>query len=199
VWARRREAWIVEDDYDAEYRYDRQPVGALQGMARERVVYAGSVSKTLAPALRIGWIVLPAALADSAARRRARVDRGQPVLTQLTLADLIARGELDRHLRRTRRRYRDRRDALVAAVTRELPGARIDGIAAGLHALVRLPQGCDERATVRAAGERGIALEGLAGFSRSAKPAQPALVLGYANLPEPSIARGIAELAGALR
>ena len=198
-WARRREAWIVEDDYDAEYRYDRQPVGALQGMAPERVVYAGSVSKTLAPALRIGWIVLPAALADSAARRRARVDRGQPVLTQLTLADLIARGELDRHLRRTRRRYRDRRDALVTAVTRELPGARIDGIAAGLHALVRLPQGCDERATVRAAGERGIALEGLTGFSHSAKPAQPALVLGYANLPEPSIARGIAELAGALR
>ena len=198
-WARARRAWIVEDDYDAEYRYDRQPVGALQGMDPDRVLYAGSVSKTLAPALRLGWIVLPSALAEAASRRQATVDRGQPVLTQLTLADLIARGELDRHLRRTRRRYRDRRDALVAAVTRELPGARIEGIAAGLHALVRLPAGCDERATVSAALERGIALEGLEDFARAPGSSSPGLVLGYGNLTEPAIARGIAELAGALR
>ncbi len=198
-WARARDAWIVEDDYDAEYRYDRQPVGALQGMASDRVVYAGSVSKSLAPALRIGWMVLPAALAEAAARRRARVDRGQPVLTQLTLADLIARGELDRHLRRTRRRYRSRRDALVAAVAAELAGASVDGIAAGLHAVLRLPCGADEAATVAAAAERGVALDGLAAFCRSPVARPPALVLGYASMPEPAIARGIAELAAALR
>jgi GntR family transcriptional regulator/MocR family aminotransferase len=198
-WARERDAWIVEDDYDAEYRYDRQPVGALQGMAPDRVVYAGSVSKTLAPALRIGWIVLPAALAEAAAQRRARVDRGQPLLTQLTLADLIARGELDRHLRRSRRRYRSRRDALVAAVAAELPGTGVAGIAAGLHAVVRMAPGVDEAATVAAAAARGVALEGLAAFRRSPAPQPPALVLGYGNLAEPAIARGIAELAGALR
>lgn len=198
-WARRRDAVVVEDDYDAEYRYDRDPVGALQGMARDRVVYAGSVSKTLAPALRLGWLLLPERLAEAAVRRRTRADRGEPLLPQLALADLIARGELDRHLRRTRRRYRTRRDALVAAVAAELPGASVEGIAAGLHAVVRLPAGADEVATVRAAGERGIALEGLAGFRRAGPPTHPALVVGYANLPEQTIARGIAELAKAVR
>jgi GntR family transcriptional regulator/MocR family aminotransferase len=198
-WARRRDAVVVEDDYDAEYRYDRDPVGALQGMAADRVVYAGSTSKTLAPALRLGWVVLPPGLAEAAARCATRADRGGPLLAALTLADLIARGDLDRHLRRTRRRYRSRRDALVAAVSAELDGARVEGIAAGLHAVVRLPAGADETATVRAAAERGIALEGLASFRRTAQTAQPALVLGYANLSEQEIARGIAEIAEAIR
>jgi GntR family transcriptional regulator/MocR family aminotransferase len=198
-WARRREAVVVEDDYDAEYRYDRDPVGALQGMAPERVVYAGSASKTLAPALRLGWLLLPAQLAEAAARRGALIDRGEPLLAQLTFADLIARGELDRHLRRTRRRYRARRDALVAAVGASLPGCTVEGIAAGLHAVVRLPAAADEAATVRAAAERGIALDGLARFHRASRPAHPGLVLGYANLSEPAIARGIAELGRALR
>jgi GntR family transcriptional regulator/MocR family aminotransferase len=198
-WARERDAIVVEDDYDAEYRYDRDPVGALQGMAPDRVAYAGSVSKTLAPALRLGWLLLPAALAEAAARCRTRADRAEPLLAQLTLADLIARGDLDRHLRRTRRRYRSRRDALVVAVAAELDGAQVEGIAAGLHAVVRLPAGADEAATVRAAAERGIALEGLASFRRTPRPAQPALVLGYANLSEQAISRGIAEIAGAIR
>jgi GntR family transcriptional regulator/MocR family aminotransferase len=198
-WARHREAFVVEDDYDAEYRYDREPVGAVQGMAPERVVYAGSVSKTLAPALRIGWLVLPERLAEPAAGRRLEDDRGGPLLDQLTLADLVAGGELDRHLRRTRRRYRARRDALVAAVASELPGGAVEGIAAGLHAVVRLPAGCDEAATVAAAAERGIALDGLASFFAAGRSPHPALVLGYANLSEPAIARGIAELGRALR
>jgi GntR family transcriptional regulator/MocR family aminotransferase len=198
-WARRSDAIVVEDDYDAEYRYDRDPVGALQGMAPDRVVYAGSASKTLAPALRLGWLLLPAGLAEAAGRHRALADRGEPLLAQLTFADLVARGELDRHLRRTRRRYRARRDALVAAVAASLPGATVKGIAAGLHAVVRLPDGCDEAATVLAAAEHGIALEGLGSFHRLGASAQPSLVLGYANLTEPAIARGIAELARALR
>jgi GntR family transcriptional regulator/MocR family aminotransferase len=198
-WARRRKTFVVEDDYDAEYRYDREPVGALQAMAPERVVYAGSVSKTLAPALRIGWLVLPERLVEPAAKQRFEADRGGPLLDQLTLADLVARGELDRHLRRTRRRYRARRDALVAAVASELPGGAVEGIAAGLHAVVRLPAGCDEEATVAAAADRGIALDGLASFFARGRSPHPAVVLGYANLPEPAIARGISELAGALR
>jgi GntR family transcriptional regulator/MocR family aminotransferase len=198
-WARRSDAVIVEDDYDAEYRYDRDPVGALQGMAPDRVVYAGSASKTLAPALRLGWLLLPRGLADAAARHRALIDCGEPLLAQLTFADLVARGELDRHLRRTRRRYRARRDALVAAVAASLPGSSVEGIAAGLHAVVRLPVGADESATVDAAAERGIALEGLGPFHRAGTSAHPSLVLGYANLPEPAIARGIAELASAVR
>ena len=198
-WARRHDAVIVEDDYDAEYRYDREPVGALQGMAPEHVVYAGSVSKTLAPALRIGWLVLPERLAGPAARRRREQERGGPLLDQLTLADLVVSGELDRHLRRTRRRYRARRDTLVAAIAAELPGATVEGIAAGLHAVVRLPAGTSEAATVAAAASRGIALDGLARFCADRRSSHPALVLGYGNLPEPAIARGIAELAGALR
>jgi GntR family transcriptional regulator/MocR family aminotransferase len=198
-WARRRDAYVVEDDYDAEYRYDREPVGAVQGMAPERVVYAGSASKTLAPALRIGWLVLPERLAEPTARRRLHDDRGRPLFDQLTLADLVAAGELDRHLRRTRRRYRARRDALVGAVATSLPGGAVEGIAAGLHAVVRLPGACDEAATVAAVADRGIALDGLASFFAAGRSPHPAVVLGYANLPEPSIARGIAELARALR
>ncbi len=198
-WARDRDTVVVEDDYDAEYRYDRDPVGALQGMAPEHVVYAGSVSKMLAPALRIGWLVLPPSLAAQAAEYKRRTDRAESLLTQLTLADLVARGDLDRHLRRTRRRYRARRDALVAAITAELPDARVEGVAAGLHAVARLPAGADEAATVRTAAQRGIALDGLASFVRGPSAPPPSLVLGYGNLPEPAIARGIAELARALR
>ena len=197
-WASRRDAFVVEDDYDAEYRFDRDPVGALQGMAPDRVIYAGSASKTLAPALRLGWLLVPAQLAEATAGHRWRADRGAPLLDQLALADLIVHGELDRHLRRTRRRYRDRRDALVAAVSTQLPGASVEGIAAGLHAIVRLPATVDEAATVLAAARHGVALDGLAGFCHATPPPHPALVVGYGNLSEAAIARGIAELARAL-
>jgi GntR family transcriptional regulator/MocR family aminotransferase len=194
-WAREREAIVVEDDYDAEYRYDRDPVGALQGMAPERVVYAGSASKTLAPAVRLGWLVLPPSLAAAVVQGQARAGTGAALLDQLALARFIASGQLDRHLRRTRRAYRSRRDALLAAVAANLAGAEVEGIAAGLHAVVRLPAGADERATVLAARGRGIAVEGLGEFRHSPAAAPAALVLGYANLPEPAIARAIRELA----
>ena len=193
-WAEETGALVIEDDYDAEHRYDREPVGALQGLAPERVAYLGSPSKTLAPSLRLGWAVLPSALAGPVGEEKLRADLGSPVLDQLALADFIERGELDRHLRRTRRSYRRRRDALVGALARLLPAARVTGIAAGLHALVLLPEGTDEAALVERALERGIALAPLAPM-RVAAPGPPGVLIGYANVAETAIERGVAELA----
>jgi 2-(1,2-epoxy-1,2-dihydrophenyl)acetyl-CoA isomerase len=148
-WATHADGLVLEDDYDAEYRYDRAPVGAVQGLAPERVVYAGSVSKTLAPALRLGWLVVPERLIAELARAKAEDDLGTPVLEQLALADFLERGQLDRHLRRTRLTYRRRRDALIEALARHLPDARPSGIAAGLHLVAHLPAGTDEGAVAR--------------------------------------------------
>jgi GntR family transcriptional regulator/MocR family aminotransferase len=184
---------VIEDDYDAEYRYDREPVGALQGLAPERVAYAGCASKVLAPGLRLGWLVLPSALVDAVTREKALDDLGTPVLDQLALADFLERGELDRHLRRMRPRYRARRDALVAALARELPDWRVGGVAAGLHLLASLPDDLDERGFLAAARERGLVLHGL-GWFRVA-PGSPGVALGYGALTPAAIEHGIGELA----
>jgi GntR family transcriptional regulator/MocR family aminotransferase len=198
AWARSAGGLVVEDDYDAEYRYDRDPVGALQGLAPDLVCYAGSVSKTLAPALRIGWMVPPPTLRPLLARAKADDDLGCPTLEQLALADLLDSGAYDRHLRRSRARYRRRRDALVAALDRHAPGLRVDGTAAGLHAVVELGQGVDEAELVRrAAVEAGVGLHGLAPW-RAAAGGAPGLVLGYASLTEHQIAEGIRRVAGLL-
>jgi GntR family transcriptional regulator / MocR family aminotransferase len=178
-WARRTGALVVEDDYDAEYRYDRHPVGALQGLAPDHVAHVHSVSKTLAPALRLGWAALPARLVGAVAEEKRLSDLGTPVLEQLTLAAFLERGELDRHLRRTRPVYRRRRDALTAT----LDGLTIDGIAAGLHALVRLPPGCSEAGVVAAARRAGIAVDAL-GPHVAGRARDPALLLGYTRLAE---------------
>jgi GntR family transcriptional regulator / MocR family aminotransferase len=184
--ARSDELWVIEDDYDAEHRYDRAPVGALQAIAPDRVVSLGSVSKTLAPALRLGWLVTPAGLRPHALAARAALDRGAPTIDQLALADFIARGALDRHVRRSRRTYRRRRDALVAA----LPQARVGGIAAGLHLTLAIDN--DELAVQAAAARRGVAVDTL-GRHRIA-PGDPALLLGYGNLSEGAIAPAVARL-----
>jgi GntR family transcriptional regulator/MocR family aminotransferase len=194
-WAERRDAFVIEDDYDAEYRYDRDPVGALQGLAPERVVYAGCASKVLAPGLRLGWLVLPSALTGPVAGEKALEDLGTPVLDQLALAELLERGELDRHLRRMRPRYRARRDALVAALARELPAWRVSGVAAGLHLLALLPGTADEAAFLAAAGERGLRLHGLSWFQVA--PGPPGVVLGYGALTPEAIAHGVARMAAA--
>jgi GntR family transcriptional regulator / MocR family aminotransferase len=199
AWLREHDAVAIEDDYDAEYRYDRAAIGALQGLEPERVVYAGSASKTLAPALRMGWLVVPRRLREGVAWEKLLADRGTSRIDQRAFADFLARGELDRHLRRMRARYRERRDALVAAFAQELPEAEVRGIAAGLHAVVELPAG-DEPAAIRAeARRRRIELETMHDYwpERAGRP--PVLLLGYAQTPEPAIRAGVRELAEVVR
>jgi GntR family transcriptional regulator / MocR family aminotransferase len=197
-WAEARGALIVEDDYDAEYRYDRAPIGAMQGLAPDRVVYAGTASKTLAPGLRLGWLIAPPDLVGPLAEAKALADRGSPVLDQLAFADFLHRGEFDRHLRRMRPLYRRRRDALLAALREHLPELEPAGIAAGLHLVAYLPGDLDETEVVRAAAERGIAVHGLAPY-RLSDGGRPGLIFGYATLEEATIRSGVAVLAGAIR
>ncbi len=197
-WAARADAFVVEDDYDAEFRFDRAPLGALQGLAPERVVYLGTVSKSLAPALRLGWIVLPSRLLDAVARRKLLSDHGSATIDQLALARLLESGAYDRHLRAARRRYRARRDALASAVARHLPGARVTGLAAGLHATVRLAEPVDQIALARAAAGRSVGVYPLGYAYMEPRPVEDGLVLGYANLAEPAIEEGIRRLAQAL-
>lgn len=196
-WAAHTGALVLEDDYDAEFRYDRQPVGAVQGLAPELVAYAGSISKTLAPGLRLGWLVVPEGLLDAVTAAKASDDLGTPVVEQLALADFLERGELDRHLRRTRAVYRRRRDVLVAVLARLLPECAVAGVAAGLHLVVRLPAGSDEQAVLAAARSRGLGLSGIS--EHRLAPGPPALLLGYGRLPEPAVEAAVRRLADSLR
>ena len=197
-WAGATGGLLIEDDYDAEYRYDRAPLAAVQGLAPDRVVYMGTVSKTLAPALRLGWLVAPAHLVELIVEQRNLADHGCPTLDQLALAHLLESGAYDRHLRQARRRYRARRDALVRAVARHLPGARVTGLAAGLHAIVRLDREVDGQELIEAARRRSVAVYPLGYAYMQARAVHDGLVLGYANLVEPAIEEGIRRLARAL-
>jgi GntR family transcriptional regulator / MocR family aminotransferase len=196
-WAAERGAVVIEDDYDAEYRYDRTPVGALQGLAPDRVVYAGSASKTLAPGLRLGWFAMPEHLAEPMAAAKIAADRGSPALEQLALADLIARGEFDRHLRRMRPVYRRRRDALLAALARRLPWLEPAGVSAGLHLVTWLPPDLDEAAVVEAAAHAGVGIEGVTPY-RISHSGPGGLIFGYATVNEQAIAEGVDILARAI-
>ncbi|MGD1056900.1 MAG: PLP-dependent aminotransferase family protein [Solirubrobacteraceae bacterium] len=198
AWAADSERLIVEDDYDAEYRYDRAPLGALQGLAPDRVIYMGTVSKTLGPALRLGWMVLPARLRDTVVGHKLLCDHGLPTIDQLALAQLLESGSYDRHLRQARRRYRSRRDALVEAVARHLPGARVEGLAAGLHATVLLGDEVDGIGIVQAAARHSVGVYPLGYSYMEPQQKHRGLVLGYANLAEPAIEEGIRRLALAL-
>jgi len=194
-WAVRNNAIVTEDDYDAEYRYDRDPVGALQGLAPDHVIYAGSASKILAPGLRLGWLLLPGHLTGALSSEKTHADLGSDVTAQLALANFIETGELDRHLRRTRRTYRARRAALIDAIHTHLPDAQIQGVAAGLHVLAILPSETSETKLTAAAAARGVSVHGLSRHRANPTAGPPGLILGYANLPEPAIKRGIRELA----
>jgi GntR family transcriptional regulator/MocR family aminotransferase len=194
-WAAAHDGYVIEDDYDAEFRYDdRDPVGAVQGLAADRVVAIGTVSKSLAPALRIGWLLCPPALTGGVTAAKQLDDRGSPTLDQLALARLLESGRYDRHLRRMRTVYAARREALVAALAAHAPGVRLTGLAAGFHAVAHLPAGADEQAVVDAARARGVGLYGMSA-NRAGQAPQPArIVLGFGNVGERAIAEGIAAI-----
>jgi GntR family transcriptional regulator / MocR family aminotransferase len=197
AWAESADALIVEDDYDAEFRYDRSPVGALQGLMPDRVLYCGSASKTLAPTLRLGWLVAPPRLVHDLVDQVLFTAIAPPRLEQLAFEDFLSRGELDRHLRRMRLRYRRRRDVLVRALARELPEIEIRGAAAGLYLAAVLPPGSDERRVLEEARERGIAVSGLSDHCMRARR-EPTLLLGYAVSGEPTIRAAVRTLAEAV-
>ena len=197
-WARAGHL-VIEDDYDAEYRYDRAPVGALQGIAPDRVVYVGSISKTLAPGLRIGWLVLPAHLVGPVTRSKGLADMGSSVMDQIAFAKLLTSGGYDRHLRQMRRGYLTRRNALLRALARCLPEATVLGAAAGVHLTVRLPDGCPVADLVHRAAEMRVRVEPLAPCYADPETAPPGLILGYANLSESQIITGLGVLARAMR
>lgn len=199
AWLVRCDAYAIEDDYDAEYRYDRAPTSALQGLDPDHVIYAGTVSKTLAPALRLGWLVVPGRLLEAVQTEQRLTDYGCSRIEQHALAQFMAMGEYDRHLRRMRLRYRIRRDALLAALADELPEAVVDGISAGLHATVRLSSDYDEGALRREINRGGIALEFLSDHCLGPRSGPPTLLLGYARSGESSIRVGVRALASAIR
>ncbi|WP_428934143.1 PLP-dependent aminotransferase family protein [Streptomyces sp. ACT015] len=213
-WARTVDGYVVEDDYDGDFRYDRGPVGALHGLDPDRVAYTGSVSKSLAPGLRLGWLLVPPALAESVVERKRTLDLGHPSLDQALFARFLERGDHDRQLRRCQRAYRERRGVLTEALATYFPGAEVSGIAAGLHAVVTLPRryGPQERflARVRAAG---VAVRSLAEYTHAraarertagrggpggGEDAGPRLVLGYAHLPPTRIREGVRLMAEAV-
>ena len=197
AWARRVDGVILEDDYDAEFRYDGRPVATVQGMDPSRVLLLGSVSKTLSPALGIGWIVAPRRWTDALRATSVSPD-GPPTLDQLAFATFIETGSLDRHLRSCRSRYRRRRDALVQAIRSELPECRLSGIAAGLHVLVSLPGRVDAAAVAAEAAARGVRVHNLDRYRARPAPAEPGLVLGYGNLADHAVMEAVGTLARAV-
>ena len=190
---------IIEDDYDAEYRYDRAPVPALQASAPDRIAYAGTTSKTLAPGMRLGWLVPPQWLhADLVAAKHAS-DLGCPALPQLVLAQLIASGELERHIRHARKRQRSRRDALLSALREHLPQARVQGVAAGLHLLLTFPDWPGEADDTSLASRirlAGVLVHPLSWHRQRTGP--PGLVLGYAAHPPDQLREAARRIAHAL-
>ena len=199
AWLRERDAVAIEDDYDAEYRYDRAAIGALQGLDPDRVVYAGTVSKTLAPGLRLGWLAVPAQLLDQVIDGKAVADWGTARIEQLAFANFLKRGELDRHMRRMRAEYRRRRDVLIEELERVLPEAKVRGVAAGLHVPVELPDGWEEGAILDAARARGIDLVAMGPSWIGPSGGPPTLLVGYGQLPRPAIGAAVRELAEAVR
>jgi GntR family transcriptional regulator/MocR family aminotransferase len=197
-WAARTGAVVIEDDYDGEFRYDRRAVGAMQALAPEHVIYAGTASKTLAPAVRLAWIVVPGRLLDDVVSAKALTDRHGSSLDEMTLAELVASGAYDRHVRRARLRYRRRRDWLVRALARVLPGARLTGVAAGMHAVLQLPPGAREDDVIAAAAGRGLALDGMRNFRPPAVAHPEALVLGYGTPPAHAFTTAVTRLCAIL-
>jgi GntR family transcriptional regulator/MocR family aminotransferase len=199
AWAGRHDAFIIEDDYDSEFRYDREPVGLLQGLAPDRVLAVGTVSKSLAPAIRLGWVLVPPVLATGVAAEKHISDRGTSGVDQLAVAALLESGRYDRHLRRMRAVYAGRRGVLIEALARHAPQVRLTGLAAGFHAVAHLPVPADERAVVSAAQQRSVGLYGMSMYRASGAVAPPQLVLGFGCVGERAIESGIRAVADLLR
>jgi GntR family transcriptional regulator/MocR family aminotransferase len=193
-WALDAAGFVIEDDYDGEFRYDRPTLGAMQALAPEHVVYAGTASKSLAPGLRLGWLALPTGLLDEVVAAKTPADRHTSTLDQLSLAEFLAVGGYDRHVRRSRIAYRQRRDLLVSTLRREAPNVRINGIAAGLHALLELPAGQREDEIVKRAAQHDLAIEGLHPYAAEDHQHSPALVVGYGKPPQPTFIEAVARL-----
>ena len=199
AWAAATGGTVIEDDYDGEFRYDRQAVGAMQALAPDSVVYAGTASKTLAPGLRLAWLVLPRHLASDVIAARVLADRQASGPDQLALAELITSGGYDRHVRRGRLVYRRRREQLAAALRQHGLAARMTGVAAGLHVVVELPPGVSEEEVIAAAAARGLALSGLGEYAAPGARRAPALVVGFAAPPAHSYTMAVARLCAVLQ
>ena len=194
-WAERGDRLIIEDDYDAELCHER--VGSLQGLAPDRVLYIGSASKRLTPGMRLGWMLPPSWLSWALISAKAIEDAGSEVAGQLALADFISRGEFERHLRRMRLQYRQRRAKLLATLAHELPSWAPMATVDGLYLTAVLPDDLDEPAILAAAARRGVGIEGLSLHSYTGD-CPPGVVLGYGHLAEPAIERGTELLAAAV-
>jgi GntR family transcriptional regulator/MocR family aminotransferase len=198
-WARRGGGYVIEDDYDSEFRYDKEPVGALQGLAPEHVFLLGTASKALAPAVRLGWIQAPASLAAAVAAEKEMSDRGSCTIDQLALATLLTTGRYDRHLRRMRIVYAARRAALTAAFATRVPDVELTGLAAGFHAVAPLPPGASEQAVIAEARQRRVGLHGIGDYRGNPDSSAPAaLVMGFGNVRERAIEPAIAAIADLL-
>ena len=194
-WARRHDAFIIEDDYDGELRYDGRPLAALQGLAPDRVIYLGTFSKVLFPALRLSYVVLPAGLVRPFVQAKQLIDRGAPTLTQAAVADFMVEGHFERHLRHLRQAYGQRRQTLVTALQEYLPRlVRYADEPAGLHVMLYLPPALSETAVVQSAAETGVGVYSAAPYFLE-RPSLPAVLLGFSGLSEPEIELGVARLA----
>ncbi len=194
-WAAHHQAFVIEDDYDGEFRYDRYPIGALQGLDPERVIYAGTAAKTLAPGVRLAWLVLPSSLLPAALEIRSVADRYAGAMDQLTMAQLIEAGDFDRHVRRMRRTYRRRRDALIGAVYDTASVTRIHGTEAGLHAVLELPPAVPEENLLARAEEHSLGLHGLRRYRHGNSRGADALVVGYGTPAEHAFSAALETLA----
>jgi GntR family transcriptional regulator / MocR family aminotransferase len=197
-WAESRDGYVIEDDYDSEFRYDRQAIGTLQGLGTGRVFLIGTASKTLAPALRIGWVLAPPEWARALVQTKELDDRGSPTLNQETFAVMVRSGRYDRHLRLMRRRYLQRRDLLVTLLSGHAPHLRVSGLAAGLNLVTHLPTSTSESVVIEEAAARGVGLYGMNRYLATPSAADPRLVLGFGNTTDREIRAGLAAIADLL-
>jgi GntR family transcriptional regulator / MocR family aminotransferase len=195
-WLGDGDRYVVEDDYDAELRYGGSPVGAIQGLRPDRVLHAGSVSKSLSPGLRLGWLLLPAELVADVTERKRLTDLGSPTLDQLAFVDFLGRGEFDRHLRRLRARYRRQRTSVVAALAEHFPGCTVLGIPAGLHLAVELAGWPDEAGLRGRAREASVDVGGIGEHCIAARR-PTTLLIGFARHGEATLREAVRRLATA--